>query len=156
MEPLDKVEALVVHHTGPPSSATTTPEAIRRYHVVDLGWADVGYHFLVHRDRATGQARVSVGRPATLRGAHCHGYNRKSLGIALVGDYSHEAPAPDLWALLVESLSLLVWAHGLQPADVVGHREADPFDEARGAPRTCPGEAFDLDKLRRAVLASLT
>jgi len=44
------------------------------------GWADCGYHYVIHRDGIIGSAR-----PVHKSGAHCRGRNRTSIGVSLVG-----------------------------------------------------------------------
>lgn len=52
-----------------------------------LGWADIGYNFLVGED-----GNVYEGRGWSLVGAHCVGYNSKSIGISVIGDYTSRKP----------------------------------------------------------------
>jgi N-acetylmuramoyl-L-alanine amidase len=58
---------------------------IRRWHL-DLGWRDIGYHWIIDRD-----GKVAPGRPETQEGSHVRGYNRKSLGICLIGGHGSAA-----------------------------------------------------------------
>ena len=44
------------------------------------GWADCGYHYVIHSDGTVGSAR-----PVHKSGAHCRGRNRTSIGVSLVG-----------------------------------------------------------------------
>lgn len=55
-------------------------EEIRRDHIENRGFADVGYHWLIRQD-----GTIQKGRPETLAGAHAQGYNKHSLGIAFNG-----------------------------------------------------------------------
>ena len=64
---------------------------IRRWHVQDRGWRDIGYHFLVDRD-----GRFGIGRPLEDMGAHCKGHNKGTVGICLLGGFGSEAD--DLFA----------------------------------------------------------
>jgi N-acetylmuramoyl-L-alanine amidase len=74
-------EGVVIHHTA---TETGNVESIRRYHVNERGWADVGYHYLITRDGV-----VEAGRPLTQAGAHAlnpsPSRNRSHIGVALVG-----------------------------------------------------------------------
>lgn len=58
---------------------------IRRWHL-DLGWRDIGYHWIIDRD-----GKVAPGRPETQEGSHVRGYNRKSLGVCLLGGHGSAA-----------------------------------------------------------------
>ena len=64
---------------------------IRRWHVQQRGWRDIGYHWIIDRDGA-----VAPGRPETVIGAHVEGHNRGTLGICLLGGYG--VSADDLFA----------------------------------------------------------
>ena len=55
---------------------------IRRWHVEDNGWRDIGYHWLVGRGGA-----ILAGRPETEIGAHVEGHNRGTIGVCLIGGF---------------------------------------------------------------------
>lgn len=59
---------------------------VRRWHVKDNGWSDIGYHFLIDRD-----GTVAKGRPIELVGAHVKGHNTGSIGVALFGGFGGDA-----------------------------------------------------------------
>jgi N-acetyl-anhydromuramyl-L-alanine amidase AmpD len=58
---------------------------IRRWHLA-LGWRDIGYHWIIDRD-----GKIAPGRPETQEGSHVRGYNRKSLGVCLLGGHGSAA-----------------------------------------------------------------
>ena len=62
---------------------------IRRWHVQQRGWRDIGYHWIVDRDGA-----VAPGRCETETGAHVEGHNRGTLGICLLGGFGASADDP--------------------------------------------------------------
>ena len=55
---------------------------IRRWHVQDNGWSDIGYHYVIDRD-----GTVVTGRPIERVGAHVSGRNTNSVGICLIGGH---------------------------------------------------------------------
>lgn len=55
-------------------------QEIKRWHVQDRGWSDIGYHYLIDRD-----GTVVNGRPVIRAGAHVRGHNAHSIGICLLG-----------------------------------------------------------------------
>ena len=59
---------------------------VRRWHVADRGWKDIGYNFLIDRD-----GTVAEGRPIEQVGAHTMGHNVGSVGIVLVGGHGSAA-----------------------------------------------------------------
>jgi N-acetylmuramoyl-L-alanine amidase len=55
---------------------------VRRWHVEDRNFSDIGYHYLIHRN-----GYVSDGRPIGRAGAHVKGHNANSIGISLFGGF---------------------------------------------------------------------
>jgi hypothetical protein len=53
---------------------------IRRWHVEERGWKDIGYHYVIDVD-----GTVAEGRPVAVAGAHVAGHNSHSIGICLIG-----------------------------------------------------------------------
>ncbi|WP_127109953.1 N-acetylmuramoyl-L-alanine amidase [Pararhodobacter zhoushanensis] len=64
---------------------------IRRWHVQDRGWRDIGYHWIIDRDGA-----VMAGRSETEIGAHVAGHNAGTIGVSLIG--GHGSGARDAFA----------------------------------------------------------
>jgi hypothetical protein len=86
------VQALFVHHTAgtndyPCSDSPKIIRSIHAYHVRSKHWNDIGYNFLVDRCGTLFEGRRGgVGRPVL--GAHTMGFNSRSAGIAVLGDYA--------------------------------------------------------------------
>lgn len=57
-------------------------QEIRRWHVDQNGWSDIGYHYLIDRD-----GKIAEGRPMSRDGAHVRGHNRGTIGISLFGGH---------------------------------------------------------------------
>lgn len=82
------INEIVVHcaATRPAWWATRTlnqkVKEIRRWHVEDRGWSDIGYHYLIDRD-----GKVAEGRSLSRTGAHVRGHNTGSIGICLFGGH---------------------------------------------------------------------
>jgi len=51
------------------------------------GWWDIGYNFLIGED-----GKVYDGRGWNTVGAHVYGYNSRSIGIALIGNFDSRIP----------------------------------------------------------------
>jgi hypothetical protein len=86
----------VVHHTAGNNSysASEAPAVVRgiySYHTRTLGWADVGYNFLVDRYGRVYEGRFG-GVDRGVAGAHAQGFNSGSFGIAIMGNFVSVAP----------------------------------------------------------------
>jgi hypothetical protein len=55
---------------------------IRRWHVEERGWSDIGYHWLIDRNGAT-----IAGRAERRAGAHVKGHNDDTIGVCLIGGH---------------------------------------------------------------------
>lgn len=91
------VQAVFVHHTatGNHYSCRQAPALVRaiyRYHVRSLHWRDIGYNFLIDKCGTIYEGRAGgVSRP--VMGAHTYGFNRNTVGIAVIGTYSRKRPS---------------------------------------------------------------
>lgn len=74
-----RIDHIVLHHTATP--LTASPEDIRRIHVEERGWSDVGYHFII--DKA---GKIHGGRHVSVVGSHAGGHNKHTIGVAAIGD----------------------------------------------------------------------
>lgn len=83
-----KIDEIIVHcaATRPSWWEGKTVEQkrdeIRRWHVQENGWRDIGYHYVIDRD-----GRVATGRSLEETGAHTYGHNANSIGICLIGGH---------------------------------------------------------------------
>lgn len=66
---------------GKPTSAKVAE--IRRWHIEERRWKDIGYHYVIDRD-----GTIAKGRLDSVVGAHVSGRNANSLGVCLIGGYS--------------------------------------------------------------------
>lgn len=87
-----KLTEIIVHcsatranwmHDAP---VTAKVAEIRRWHVQDRGWRDIGYHYVIDRDGA-----VALGRPLGQTGSHVKGRNTGTVGICLIGGHGSSA-----------------------------------------------------------------
>jgi N-acetyl-anhydromuramyl-L-alanine amidase AmpD len=89
MRPLKEI---IIHATAtrPDWWATRTTNQkvaeIRRWHVEERGWKNIGYHYLIDRD-----GKVVTGRPLDQEGAHVAGHNTGTIGISLFGGHGSAA-----------------------------------------------------------------
>jgi N-acetylmuramoyl-L-alanine amidase len=135
---------IIVHNSATADSGTASWEAIRRYHIEDRGWNDIGYHYGI--EEYEGNLVFLRGRPPLTMGAHCRagGRNRDSLGLCVVGEYDETPPDQERYGFTVTVLAGLCFTFAIPPSRVYGHRE---FESAK----TCPGIQWDLDRLRHDI-----
>jgi hypothetical protein len=112
------VRVVFIHHTDQRNTygCGDVPHMLRALEAVHVrrGWNDIGYNFLVDRCGTIYEGRAGgVARP--VEGAHTEGFNKHSVGIAVLGTYDggHHVPRPVLRALA----SLAAWKlrPGLDP-----------------------------------------
>jgi len=75
-----EIKSVVLHCTATPLDRKLTVKEIRKWHVKGNGWADIGYHFVIHQDGTIERAR-HIGKV----GAHTFGNNYGSIGVAYCG-----------------------------------------------------------------------
>lgn len=106
--------------------------------------AFVPYTFLVEPDGALWQML-----PLGTVGAHAVSYNAGGVGVALIGDFRAEEPAPaqvDAGVAVCAAL-LRRYRTDARAVRVLGH------DEVRTPPKQCPGPRFPLDLMRQRIAA---
>jgi len=108
----------VLHHTASPDWSV---ERIRKIHVEENGWDDVGYHKLIRKN-----GDVEDGRPLNIKGAHAKGRNNY-VGIALTG-YSKFTD------LQITSLKKLLIELGVKKVE--RHHEE------------CPGQGLNVEEIQ--------
>ncbi|MFJ9749351.1 peptidoglycan recognition protein family protein [Streptomyces chartreusis] len=117
----NKVKAAFVHHTASGgkywcSQAPSLIRGIYRYHVLSMGWRDIGYNFLVDKCGNIYEGRAGGVTKAVL-GAHTRGFNSNSMGIAVLGSYGSTKPT----VATVNAISrLTAWKLGLYGANPRG------------------------------------
>ncbi|MEU0967807.1 N-acetylmuramoyl-L-alanine amidase [Streptomyces sp. NPDC005917] len=116
-----KVKAAFVHHTASGngykcSQAPSVVRSIYRYHVVSMGWRDIGYNFLVDKCGTIYEGRAG-GVAKAVKGAHTLGFNNNSMGIAVIGSYGSSKPSA---AAVTAIAKLTAWKLGLFGANPKG------------------------------------
>jgi len=81
---------VIIQHTVTPECSTrqdctSRVDGIRGYHMDQLNFDDIGYSFLIG-----GDGNVYEGCGWTHEGAHTYGYNKKSIGIAFIGNFENK------------------------------------------------------------------
>lgn len=89
MRPLSEI---IIHATATQPKwmeGRTTREKVaevRRWHMQDRGWKDIGYHYLIDRD-----GTLALGRPVDQVGAHTMDHNTGTIGVSLFGGFGSAA-----------------------------------------------------------------
>lgn len=90
MKRLRNVNMVVVHCAATNPLHSISVEDIRRWHVEENGWEDIGYHYYIKRDGS-----VYKGRPTMYQGAHEPKANDCSLAICLEGGHKGDSDYTD-------------------------------------------------------------
>lgn len=74
------INRIIWHCSATPEGREVSVDDIRRWHVHERGWSDIGYHYVIELD-----GKVQTGRPLARSGAHVAGHNHDSIGICYIG-----------------------------------------------------------------------
>jgi N-acetylmuramoyl-L-alanine amidase-like protein len=115
-----------------PSQDNVDVKEIRKWHVNERGWIDIGYHGVILRD-----GTWQDGRPIDVMGAHVENNNATSIGICMVGggkDKENNEFTVEQWTTLNTYVRRFL---NLYPdCEVLGHRDFP------GVNKYCP--SFDV------------
>lgn len=135
-------EYVIIHHSLTKDSKTVSWQPIRRYHVDNLGWDEVGYHYGI--ELVNDQYEILVGRMEGTQGAHCsqEGINQKSIGICCIGNFDDHTPDLAIWSMLLDLVANICLRYNIPVENVKGHNEYAPY-------KSCPGKAFSMVDFRK-------
>jgi N-acetyl-anhydromuramyl-L-alanine amidase AmpD len=131
------INLVVVHCSDTYHDMDIGVDEIRKWHVQERGWKDIGYHFVIRRD-----GTLELGRDIDKDGAHTIGYNKNSVGVCLIGGKGDDGKAennftPDQFQTLKNTLRMIMCFH--PRVTIHGHREF--------AQKDCP--SFDVQEWMR-------
>jgi len=140
-----EIDGIIVHCSASDEKHQATVAAIRKlhtssfsvhfkwgkYHTTGKEFSDIGYHFII-----TPNGMVHIGRPLERSGAHCKGYNLRTIGICLVGNLKF---TDEQFVALQELCTNICATYDLTFTDVYPHNF---FNDKK----SCPN--FDLDVLK--------
>lgn len=98
------------------------------------GYSGIGYHFYIRKD-----GRIYEGRPIDKQGAHCIGYNQKSVGVCFEGNFENEKMTA---SQIKSGTELFGYLKKLYPK-AREKRHKDLFQTA------CPGKNFCFDEITK-------
>lgn len=138
---------IVIHHTAADQGSAYSVDGAHQ----QRGWEHgMGYDFLIDngtRGKTMGQIEVGPRWLKQMPGAHVKvgDWNRKSIGIAMVGNYSEgELPPKMLDSLTFLTLTLKNF-YRIPDQNIVGHRDVP------GAATECPGKFFPWNEFKRRL-----
>lgn len=138
------INEIILHCTATFASQKVTISDIKRWHVAENGWEDVGYHFVVDKD-----GTVFQGRALGQQGAHCKGHNQTSIGICYIGGLDDvtgtptDTRTPMQKKSLLELVRALMQEFGLRAEHIHCHNE---FSN-----KACP--CFSIASFRRELFS---
>jgi N-acetylmuramoyl-L-alanine amidase len=122
-----KINLIVIHCSDSDIPSHDNIETIRKWHVQERGWSDVGYHHFIRKN-----GDICRGRSEATPGAHVSGHNSRSIGVCLSGRKSF---TDDQFRALEKLCKELCKKYGLEKSDILGHRDLQ-------SGKTCPN--FDV------------
>jgi N-acetylmuramoyl-L-alanine amidase len=129
LDPMGRIWRVTVHHSDIWFRDTSTAAAaaqirqIQRQHMVDRGFGDIGYHYLI--DPA---GRIWEGRDLRWQGAHARGeHNKGNVGICVLGNFvsgSHgQAPTEAQQRALASLLTQAMQTWSIPVEQIHTHRD---------------------------------
>jgi hypothetical protein len=165
------VRGAIVHHSATdgsyqPGDVPAMLRAIQAFHQDVRGWVDIGYNAAIDAFGGIWEARAG-GIDRAVVGAHAGGFNTRTFGVVVLGDFSVAQPSAPALGALEDVLAWKLFLHHSDPAQlttlldrsgtpagldifnlpsIIGHRDVN--DTA------CPGtvESY-LPAIRAAVTA---
>jgi hypothetical protein len=113
---LEAIEHIVVHHSAIPP--TVGPQRIAEYHVNDLDWPGIGYHFVIDD-----QGVVFRTNEMEAMAYHAGDLNRTSVGVCFLGNFTDVAPTQHQLESGGTLMAWLVQEFKLTNSEIQGHKE---------------------------------
>lgn len=133
------VQGIVIHHaSGNDYTQAEVPAIIRsmcRFHVSGRGWSDIGYNFLVDKFGGVWEGRTNS-LDAPISGAHAFGFNSRTQGVAMLGNFEQATPTVAQEESLVDLLDWLTGWYLIDPTGqswMVSRSDGSRFEEGEGA-----------------------
>lgn len=155
-----KIDEIIIHcaATRPNwmagESADAKRDEIRRWHVEENGWRDIGYHYVIDRD-----GQVARGRPLPSAGAHTYGHNTNSIGVCLIGGHGSSVNDPfsahftDEQDMALRTLISELQRSFVGIKKISGHND---YTKAKACPGFQVGRWFAGKSAQRPLMASTT
>lgn len=134
-----KINEIILHCSATPEGRDIKAKDIRKWHVENNHWSDIGYNYIIDLD-----GTIENGRPIDKIPAHCTGHNKNSIGICYIGGLDKNGKGKDTRTqaqkdALLDLVFLLLQDYHLTIKDVHTHSEY--------ATKQCP--CFSIEQFRR-------
>ena len=136
-----KIDSIIIHCSATKVGQDFTAKDIDRWHL-ERGFNGIGYHYVI---RLNGQ--IEKGRDISLSGAHCKGWNERSIGICYIGgldasgrpaDTRTTAQKRELYQLILDLQReydiLQVLGHRDTSPDLNGDGVVEPYEYVKACP----------------------
>ena len=124
MTPRTKTDMIVIHCASTPASMDIGVKEIKKWHIEDNKWDDIGYHYVIRRD-----GTLETGREEHRTGSHARQVNGTSLGVCLVGGYGsggwENNFTEEQFSTLKDIVSKLKDKYNIEAEKIIGHYEVD-------------------------------
>ncbi len=128
-----EITKIAIHHSA---TITGSTEAFARYHVSQLNWPGIAYHYVVHKDGS-----IDFCHDHEVISFHVGNSNGSTLGICLIGDFRFQTLENVQQNALLTLIEKLLIEFQLTFADVWGHMEFPGYEH-----KQCP--SINMDKFR--------
>lgn len=120
---MKKIDSIIIHCSATKEGAEIRAKDIERMHR-QRGFKQIGYNYVICQD-----GTVQTGRPLTVDGAHCLGYNNHSIGICYIGGLGKDGKAKDTRTpaqkkALINLVKELCSCYDI--IELAGHRDTSP------------------------------
>lgn len=139
-----KWQGIVIHHSASPRGywlgdrwLPIDSQVIRRWHVEERGWSDIGYHYVV-----LANGKLELGRPLGRIGAHTRAGKRNfsAIGICLVGNFQYDTVLPE------QLLGAVKLVNKLRQEFNISLNNIELHNQVPGSNTLCPGRFFPKEK----------
>ena len=128
---------MTLHHTYQPGqNGATAARNAQDTHMIERGWSDLGYHYLVDRD-----GKIYAGSPENRIGAHVLNQNTGNLGISMIGAFNIEQVSQAQKQAVASLMRHLGQKYNIEinRTNIRGHGERMATE--------CPGGNTDIDEI---------